>query len=64
MEKTRANEITGDDARAIMHAFSVHCPLRMIRSSELLSSALDLAMAQGLTICDSLYLALAIAANA
>jgi len=62
-KKARVNEITGDDARAIMYAFSSHCPLSMIQSSELLPSALDLAIAQGLTIYDSLYLALAIASN-
>lgn len=62
-KKVRFNEITGDDARTIMYAFSAHCPLSLIRSGELLPSALDLAMAQGLTIYDSLYLALAMASN-
>lgn len=63
-KKTRTNEITGDDARAIMQAFMVHCPVSMVRSGELLPSAYDLAMAQGLTVYDSVYLALAIAAGA
>jgi len=63
-KKSYSNEITGDDARAIMHAFTVHSPLSLIQSSRLMPSALDLAMAQGLTVYDSLYLALAIVASA
>lgn len=63
-KKTRSKEITSDDARSILHTFTVFCPLRLMPPSELISSALDLAMALGLTLYDSLYLALAIAANA
>lgn len=63
-KKSRSNEITGDDVRAIMHAFTVHSPLSLIQSSELMPSALELAMAQDLTVYDSLYIALAIATSA
>ncbi|MGM0688782.1 MAG: type II toxin-antitoxin system VapC family toxin, partial [Bacillota bacterium] len=63
-KKSRSNEIAGDDAREIMHAFTLHSPLSLIQSSQLMPSALDLAMAQGLTVYDSLYLVLAIAVSA
>jgi predicted nucleic acid-binding protein len=63
-KKTRTCEITGADARAILHALTAYCPLKLLPASELMPAALDLALALGLTIYDSLYLALAIAVRA
>jgi len=63
-KKTRTCEITGADARATLHALTAYCPLKLLPASELMPAALDLALALGLTIYDSLYLALAIAVRA
>ncbi len=63
-KKMRTSEITGDDARAILHALTVYCPLKLLPASDLLPAALDLALALGLTVYDSLYLAMAIAVSA
>lgn len=34
-KKTLTNEITGDDARTILHGFTVYCPLTLMPASEL-----------------------------
>ncbi|MDW7739065.1 MAG: type II toxin-antitoxin system VapC family toxin [Bacillota bacterium] len=63
-KKTRYHEINSDDARAIIHAITVHCPLTIIPAIDLMPAALDIALNMGLTVYDSLYLALTIAAKA
>jgi len=63
-KKMRTSEITGDDARAILHALTDYCPLKLTPSCELMPAALELAIAMGVTVYDSVYIALAIAASA
>ena len=62
-KRHRRKEITLDEARAIV-ADLVRMPLEIVRSSDLLPAAFDLAAATGRTVYDSLYLALAIARRA
>lgn len=63
-KKKRAGEINSENARAILHALTDYCPLKLVPSSELMPAALDLALSLGFTVYDSLYLALAVASGA
>ena len=63
-KKTLSGELPANDARAVLHALTKYCPLKLVPSSELVPSALELAIKMGFTVYDSLYIALAAAAEA
>ena len=62
-KKTRAGEITKEDAAGIAEAFVSACPVTLWSSSLLLQGALNIATALQRPIYDALYLALAVAQN-
>ena len=57
-KKHRSGELTGEEARTIADAF-LAVPKTIHKSHVLLPSALEIALATGRTVYDSLYLALA-----
>ncbi len=63
-KKVRQNELIIQDARQVGDILSNYCPLRLISSSKLMPAALEIAIPIGLTIYDSLYLALALSVEA
>ena len=63
-KKVRQNELIIQDARQVGDILSNYCPLRLISSSKLMPAALEIAISKGLTIYDSLYLALAVSVEA
>ncbi len=63
-KKVRQNELIIQDARQVGGILANYCPLRLISSSKLMPAALEIAIAIGLTVYDSLYLALAVSAEA
>lgn len=63
-KKVGRNELTAGDAREIAGILVNHCPLRLFPAGELMPAALELAMTSGLTVYDSIYLALAISSEA
>ncbi len=63
-KKVRQNELIIEDARQVGGILANYCPLTLISSSELMPAALDIAIAIGLTVYDSLYLALAVSTEA
>ncbi len=63
-KKVRQKELIIEDARQVGGILANYCPLRLIASSELMPAALEIAIAIGLTVYDSLYLALAVSTEA
>ena len=63
-KKVRQNELIIQDARQVGDILSNYCPLRLISSSKLMPAALEIAIFKGLTIYDSLYLALTVSVEA
>lgn len=63
-KKARRGELTAEEGRSIVGAFSSLSRLALVRSTALLSGALEIALTFDQTIYDSLYLALAVSENA
>jgi predicted nucleic acid-binding protein len=59
-KKCRAGQVMAREAAKIVQALD-RCPLTVFPSGPLLESALEIALATGRTVYDSLYLALAVA---
>ena len=58
-KKTRAGEITGQEAARILHALE-KCPLTLFSSQLVLEAALEIALRTGRSVYDGVYLALAV----
>ncbi len=63
-KKVRQDELTIEGARQVSDILSNYLPIKLIPSRELMPAALEIAIAIGLTVYDSLYLALAVSVEA
>lgn len=63
-KKVGRGELTPEDARLIAATLADSFPASLIKSRALLPAAMEIAMNCGLTVYDSLYLALAVARDA
>ena len=63
-KKVKRNELSADEARAIVYAIAKEPPMRIVPSSTLLPGAMEIAVAYSRTVYDCLYVALAASESA